>query len=112
MYDACTAALGDFVRGAGFTDVVIGLSGGMDSSLVAVMAVDALGADSVHGVMLPGPYSSESSLTDARALATKRMVEEAEALGADAIVAVRYASAAIMQGAAEAIAYGTAVKFI
>ena len=69
MYDACTAALGDFVRGAGFTDVVIGLSGGMDSSLVAVMAVDALGADSVHGVMLPGPYSSESSLTDARALA-------------------------------------------
>ena len=43
MYDACTAALGDFVRGAGFTDVVIGLSGGMDSSLVAVMAVDALG---------------------------------------------------------------------
>ncbi|KAB1646617.1 NAD(+) synthase [Adlercreutzia muris] len=69
MYDACTAALGDFVRGAGFTDVVIGLSGGMDSSLVAVMAVDALGTDSVHGVMLPGPYSSESSLTDARALA-------------------------------------------
>ena len=51
-------------------------------------------------------------MTDARALATKRMVEEAEALGADAIVAVRYASAAIMQGAAEAIAYGTAVKFI
>ena len=56
--------------------------------------------------------SYNEMMTDARALATKRMVEEAEALGADAIVAVRYASAAIMQGAAEAIAYGKAVKFI
>ena len=50
-------------------------------------------------------------MNDARALATKRMVEEAEALGADAVVNVRYASSAVMQGAAEAIAYGTAVKF-
>ena len=51
-------------------------------------------------------------MNDARALATKRMVEEAEALGADAIVNIRYASSAIMQGAAEVIAYGTAVKFV
>ena len=50
-------------------------------------------------------------MNDARALATKRMVEEAEALGADAIVNVRYASSAIMSGAAEVMAYGTAVKF-
>lgn len=50
-------------------------------------------------------------MNDARALATKRMVKEAEELGADAIVGVRYASSAIMQGAAEVIAYGTAVKF-
>ena len=50
-------------------------------------------------------------MNDARALATKRMVQEAEALGADAIVGVRYASAAVMQGAAEVMAYGTAVKF-
>lgn len=50
-------------------------------------------------------------MNDARALATKRMVEEAEGLGADAIVNIRYASAAIMQGAAEVMAYGTAVKF-
>ena len=69
MYTACTDALGAFVRSAGFTDVVIGLSGGMDSTLVAVMAHDALGADHVHGVMLPGPYSSESSIDDAEALA-------------------------------------------
>lgn len=50
-------------------------------------------------------------MNDARALATKRMVAEAEALGADAIVNVRYASSAVMQGAAEVIAYGTAVRF-
>ena len=49
-------------------------------------------------------------MNEARALATKRMVEEASALGADAIVNIRYASSAIMQGAAEVIAYGTAVK--
>ena len=51
-------------------------------------------------------------MNEARAIATKRMVEEAESLGADAIVNIRYASSAIMQGAAEVIAYGTAVKFI
>lgn len=51
-------------------------------------------------------------MNEARALATKRMVEEAEQLGADAVVNIRYASAAVMQGAAEVIAYGTAVKFI
>ena len=50
-------------------------------------------------------------MNEARALATKRMVEEAENLGADAVVNVRYASSAIMGGAAEGIAYGTAVKF-
>ena len=50
-------------------------------------------------------------MNEARALATKRMVEEAESLGADAIVAVRYASSAVVQGAAEVMAYGTAVKF-
>ncbi len=51
-------------------------------------------------------------MNDARALATKRMVEEAESLGADAVVNIRYASSAVMQGAAEVIAYGTAVKFV
>ncbi len=51
-------------------------------------------------------------MNEARALATKRMVEEAESMGADAVVNIRYASAAVMQGAAEIMAYGTAVKFI
>ena len=50
-------------------------------------------------------------MNEARALATKRMVQEAEQLGADAVVNIRYSSAAIMQNAAEVIAYGTAVKF-
>ena len=50
-------------------------------------------------------------MNDARALATKRMVQEAEALDADAVVCVRYASAGVMQGAAEFMAYGTAVRF-
>ncbi|MBW4828275.1 MAG: YbjQ family protein [Clostridiaceae bacterium] len=50
-------------------------------------------------------------MNEARALATKRMAEEAKELGADAIINIRYASSAVMQGAAEVIAYGTAVKF-
>ena len=51
-------------------------------------------------------------MNDARAIATKRMVEEAETLDADAVVNIRYASSAVMQGAAEVIVYGTAVKFV
>lgn len=50
-------------------------------------------------------------MNEARALATKRMVREAEALGADGVINIRYASSTVMQGAAEVIAYGTAVKF-
>lgn len=50
-------------------------------------------------------------MNDARALATKRMVAEASALGADAVVNIRYASSDVMQGAAEVMVYGTAVKF-
>ena len=56
--------------------------------------------------------SYNEMMNEARAIATKRMVAEAEALGADAIVNIRYASSAIMQSAAEVIAYGTAVKII
>ena len=51
-------------------------------------------------------------MNEARALATKRMVAEAEELGADAVINIRSASSAVMQGAAEVIVYGTAVKFI
>ena len=51
-------------------------------------------------------------LIEAQQIATKRMVDEAEALGADAVVGLRYGSASVMQGAAEVIAYGTAVRFL
>lgn len=68
-YNTCTTALADYVHKAGFEDVIVGLSGGIDSSLVAVMAADALGAKHVHGLMLPGPYSSSSSISDAQKLA-------------------------------------------
>ena len=74
-----------------------------------------LGKDIAQGFksMVGGELKSYTQMMDeARALATKRMVDEAEALGADAVVNVRYASAAVMQGAAEVIAYGTAVKFV
>lgn len=51
-------------------------------------------------------------LNEARAIATKRMVDDAEALGADAVIGVRFGSSAIMQGAAEVLAYGTAIRFL
>ena len=71
IYQHCVDSLKKFVTDLGFTDVVIGLSGGMDSSLVAVMAVDAFGAEHVHGVLLPGPYSSTHSFDDAQELASR-----------------------------------------
>jgi uncharacterized protein YbjQ (UPF0145 family) len=51
-------------------------------------------------------------IQEARQIATKRMVDEAEALGADAVIGMRYASSSVMQGASECIAYGTAVKYL
>lgn len=75
QYEACVEALKAYVQDAGFTDVVLGLSGGMDSTLVAVMCVDAFGAHRVHGVMLPGPYSSDHSLDDAHELADNLGIE-------------------------------------
>ncbi len=69
MYRICCDSLKEYADGAGFTDAVIGLSGGIDSSVVAVMAADVFGADRVHGFMLPGPYSTEHSLDDASELA-------------------------------------------
>lgn len=68
-YRACADGLAAFARRIGMTDAVLGLSGGIDSSLAACICVDAFGADHVHGYMLPGPYSSEHSLADAQELA-------------------------------------------
>ncbi|MHB1322860.1 MAG: NAD+ synthase [Coriobacteriia bacterium] len=69
LYRALELGLADYVRKNGFTDVVVGISGGIDSALVAALAADALGPDHVHGVLMPGPYSSEGSIEDAASLA-------------------------------------------
>ena len=68
---ACVLGLRDYVHKNGFTQVVLGLSGGIDSAVVAAMAVDALGAENVHCLMLPYRYTSEASLEDARDCATR-----------------------------------------
>jgi len=73
-----------------------------------------LGRDITQGfkTLVGGELKSYNEMMNtARALATKRMVEEAEKLGADAVVNIRYSSSAVMTGAAEVIVYGTAVKF-
>ncbi|HET9999777.1 MAG TPA: NAD+ synthase [Ktedonobacteraceae bacterium] len=69
IYAALVLCTGDYVRKSGFKKVVIGLSGGIDSSLTAAIAVDALGAENVLGVSMPSGYSSEGSRSDARELA-------------------------------------------
>jgi NAD+ synthase (glutamine-hydrolysing) len=68
-YAALVLGTRDYVRKCGFKKVVIGLSGGIDSALTAVIAVEALGAENVIGVGMPSEYSSEGSVTDARDLA-------------------------------------------
>jgi NAD+ synthase len=65
IYRACVLGLRDYVGKTGFPGVVLGLSGGIDSALTAALAVDALGADRVHCVMLPYRYTSNESLSDA-----------------------------------------------
>jgi NAD+ synthase (glutamine-hydrolysing) len=69
VYQALVLGTRDYVRKNGFTSIVIGLSGGIDSSIVAAIAVDALGAENVHGVAMPSRYSSAGSLEDAEKLA-------------------------------------------
>lgn len=69
VYAALVTGFGDYCRRVGLPRVVLGLSGGIDSALAAVVAVDALGADAVWGVGMPGPYSSAGSVDDARELA-------------------------------------------
>jgi NAD+ synthase len=66
---ACVAGLRDYVNKNGFPGVVLGLSGGIDSAVCATMAVDALGADRVHCVMMPYRYTAKESLADAAAIA-------------------------------------------
>jgi len=90
VYEALVLGTGDYARKNGFTDAVVGLSGGVDSTLVAAVAVDALGPDHVHGVCMPSRFSSEGSLSDAQALA--------DALGIDCrTIAIEPAHAAFLE---------------
>ena len=75
LYERCVSKTREFIHGLGASDVVVGLSGGIDSALVCAMAVDAFGPEHVHAVLIPGPYSTEHSVEDAKA--------SAEALGID-----------------------------
>jgi len=69
VYQALALGVRDYVRKCGFQKVVLGLSGGIDSALTAVIAAEALGSENVVGVAMPSPYSSEGSVTDAQTLA-------------------------------------------
>ena len=69
VYDALVLGTRDYVRKCGFGRAIVGMSGGIDSALTTVIATEALGASNVTGVAMPGPYSSEGSLIDARGTA-------------------------------------------
>lgn len=70
VYAALVLGTRDYIHKCGFSKAIVGLSGGIDSALTAVIAVDAVGPENVIGVGMPGPYSSPGSVHDARALAT------------------------------------------
>ncbi len=78
IYDALKLGLGDYVHKNGFTDVVLGLSGGIDSALTAAIAADALGSEHVHGVLMPSRYSSQGSVSDSLELAANLGIEARE----------------------------------
>ncbi len=69
IWDSIVLGIQDYARKHAFSDVVIGLSGGIDSSLTTILAVEALGAEHVHGILMPSPYSSKESIIDAQQLA-------------------------------------------
>ncbi|MEY2449661.1 MAG: hypothetical protein QOH79_3137 [Acidimicrobiaceae bacterium] len=75
IYAALVLGTRDYIEKNGFTEVVLGLSGGIDSSLVTVIAADAIGADRVHAVALPSRYSTEGSITDSERLCTNLGIE-------------------------------------
>ena len=75
IYEALKLGLLDYVRKNGFQKVVVGLSGGIDSAMVAAISADALGAENVVGVLMPGPFSSQGSIDDAKQLAENFGIE-------------------------------------
>ena len=74
IWNAIVVGLRDYVRKNGFKSVLVGLSGGIDSALVAALAIDALGSDQVHAVAMPSKYSSEHSIADAKEMAERTSI--------------------------------------
>jgi NAD+ synthase (glutamine-hydrolysing) len=74
IWNAIVVGLRDYVTKNGFTSVLVGLSGGIDSALVAALAIDALGAERVHAVAMPSKYSSEHSIADAKEMAHRTSI--------------------------------------
>ncbi len=97
VYRALVLGTRDYVRKNQFREVVIGLSGGIDSALTAVIASDALGPKKVHAITMPGPYTSESSLAGARALAANLGISLIEAPIHDLLVAYRESVVRLLQ---------------
>ncbi len=103
-YAALALGTRDYVRKCGFSKVVIGLSGGIDSALTAAIAVDALGKENVTGIAMPSQYSSEHSIKDARELACKLGIRfEVIAIG-DIFDGYRKALAPLFAGKPEDVA--------
>lgn len=98
VYAALVLGLRDYVEKNGFQRVVIGLSGGVDSALVAVIAADALGPDRVSVVVMPSPYSSDATQGDARALAANLGADLRELAIAPAMTAYEQTLAEVFAG--------------
>jgi NAD+ synthase (glutamine-hydrolysing) len=101
VYEALVLGTRDYVRKCGFRQVIIGLSGGIDSALTAVIAADAVGPENVIGVGLPGPYSSPGSISDARALAQNLGIRFELLPISDMVNATRQTLGNIFRGLAE-----------
>ncbi len=101
LHSALVIGLRDYATKCGFSSVCLGLSGGIDSALTAVIAADALGAENVHGLTMPSPYSSRGSVEDSFALAKNTGISCKEVSIHGAFEAVKAAMAPIFEGKQE-----------
>lgn len=101
LHDALVLGLRDYVRKSGFRSVCLGLSGGIDSALTAVLAAEALGAENVHGLTMPSPFSSGGSVEDSIALARNLGIRCDTVPIADTFASVKQAMAPLFAGTRE-----------
>lgn len=101
LYQALVLGLRDYVQKCGFSSVCLGLSGGIDSALTAVLAADALGPENVRGLTMPSPFSSPGSVEDSFALAANIGIRCDEVAISNAFAAVKQTMAPIFEGKGE-----------